>query len=157
VSGDGSLIAAGDSQGNTTIWSTGGGKPTAELPPMKGAILGLAISPDGRLAAAGTLKGEVVIWDLTQDKLLSTHTHRFQLAARQLQFSPDSSRLAVVRGPANVELIVPGVEKSTFFPPAEVEEIHCLAFSPEGRFLAAGGRNQSPVTLYEVDEPADSQ
>ncbi|WP_435008995.1 WD40 repeat domain-containing serine/threonine protein kinase [Tundrisphaera lichenicola] len=150
ISPDGSKIAAARfSDARVSLWD-GQGKP---LPPIdvQGNVTALALGPAGLLAVAGT-GGEIALWDLSpsQPKPLPGLGIR-QSFIKMLRFSPrDGSMLAAAGMGSGIELW----DLTTRSPIAGLltrESVDDLAFSPDGRTLAAG--QASSIALWSMVEP----
>jgi WD40 repeat protein/tRNA A-37 threonylcarbamoyl transferase component Bud32 len=83
---DGSLIAAGDGEGETRLFEPGGA-PARSLPRVKSAVESLAWSPDGGRLAAGTRDGTVRLWE-RGGASIGRH-HAFNTGVHHLLFTPD--------------------------------------------------------------------
>ncbi len=146
---DGSLLAAGCEDKTVRIWDRTGEEVVATLRDSAGAVYGLAFSPDGRRLAAARWR-EVVIWEVgTGNKVATLSGHRNQVWA--VAWSPDGALVASGAYDGYVRLwdaeafVLLGSERlltptSGLGAPAE-QGILSLAFSPDGRFLAAAGSN----------------
>jgi WD40 repeat protein len=105
-------------------------------------VLSLAYSPDGRRLAVGRRLGTVEWWDLSEKKLIQQV--QYSGAAYALTFSPDGSTLAVSGG-SRIALFDAASGKEAHAlssksegPPAALPAVASLAFSPDGKVLAAG-------------------
>jgi WD40 repeat protein len=130
VSGDGSVVVAGASNGATIVWDGRTGKRLVKVGGHSG-VLAVAVSPNGELAASGDKRGLVRVWD--------ARTGRLHWVARQrggevsdVEFSPDGSQLvtsspagAVVWSSANGRAlhrlaVAGGVVRAVFSPDAKL-------------------------------------
>lgn len=154
---DGSLLAAGCEDKTVRIWDRTGEEVGATLKDNAGAVYGLAFSPDGRRLAAASWR-EVAIWEVgTGNKVATLSGHRNQVWT--VAYSPDGALVASGAYDGYVRLwdaesfALLHSERlltpiSGLGAPAE-QGILSLAFSPDGRFLAAAGSN-GRVGVWEV-------
>lgn len=63
---DGSVLAAGDTDGVIHLWSMAAGKEILHLPGHRGGIESLAFSHDGKLLASGSTDTTALIWDIRE-------------------------------------------------------------------------------------------
>jgi WD40 repeat protein/tRNA A-37 threonylcarbamoyl transferase component Bud32 len=145
---DGRLLASGSTDGTIALWDADGG---AELRRLKGhsrAYSRLQFSPDGRTLAAGGERGAVTFWDTDSGKErdpLPGHAGAVCCVA----YNPDG-RLLASGGEDRAVLLhdLAGGPVRKFTAPCPVND---LAFSPDGRTLAAVGDGpKGAVCLWDV-------
>src|SRR5262249_10550087 len=104
------------------------------------AVRSVAFSPDGRCLATGNENWVVKVWDLMPKKPLSLEG---KAPVNNVAFSPDGRLLAGQYGDRTVRVWDPGSGKQVLEvavqpPVSNGLSYHRLAFSPNGRWLAAG-------------------
>ncbi|WP_081237490.1 nSTAND1 domain-containing NTPase [Streptomyces viridosporus] len=111
------------------------------------------VSADDRVMALCLPGTRLQIWDIRGRRKLPTEwapkTTAANCSREDFQFTPDSRHL-VLRGPAGVRRweIASGLE----LPKLEHEGLEDLAFSPDGRFMAATDPDE--ILLWRTDAPA---
>jgi len=152
---DGRLLALGSMNDGTllyTIASPARPRLLAVLPDMpskRGSHLGgVAFSPDGRLLAQTVQTGATKLWSLT-DPARPEQAASIASGYQDVAFSPDGTMLAAV-GDTNVGLwniTRPTRPSSVPIPSSDTgtvtstysEDLHAVAFTPDGRYLAYTG------------------
>lgn len=176
LSADGTRLLTGDDQGRVWQWDSGTGDPIKTARGMehqgkKKAITTMAVSSADQLATGGD-SGEVWLWDLQSGEgqpLPMRPGDRRRVS--DLAFSPDGKLLAVgevSRGETEVWELdrLHGSENrllyvlDTLRAHPEGEQggqdrmlVDAVAFSPDGRFLATGDRNNRTI-LWSAREGA---
>ena len=149
---DGSMLAAGTVDGWITLWDVASRERTGTLAGHTLWTLALAFSPDGALLISGAFSGEdnMKVWDVATGELIGVlkgHTDSIY----ELLFSPDGSILAsasfdysirfwdVASRKVRYVLVRPGGRG-----------IRSIAFSPDGRVLAATAGAEGLIALWDV-------
>jgi len=152
------------------LWDMRAGKETGSIFPGPNGVLSLAFSPNGRILAAGVGEYSVKLWDAASHRLLRSlswdkNENLKGYWADAVSFSPDGRLLASAysnygdsfvriwdvangRQIRQLDLSDPHAQKNDWVDPNGV------AFSPDGRLLAASGRTGSgrgsKVAIWEA-------
>jgi WD40 repeat protein len=119
----------------------------------------IAFSPDGQLLAVGVVLRPVKLYDTTTWTVLRSlesqeHVHWTANDSFGFEFSPDGTLLADGRldaGTARLWSVESGALTETLSVSRPGTDVHDVAFSPDGRLLAAGGQGLE-VLLFRVED-----
>jgi RNA polymerase sigma factor (sigma-70 family) len=157
-SADGKLLLSGGADKTVRLWDTAEGKEVRKIT-TEMAVHGVALSPDGKLVAAGGSDKTIRLWDR------ATGAEVRQLVCREdwvfsVEFSPDGKTLAAAtahyapdRNLPVGRLLLFDVASGTELRQLTKEDLHpteAVAFSPDGKFIAAGGGHDCTLRLWDT-------
>ncbi|MBV9123795.1 MAG: PD40 domain-containing protein, partial [Planctomycetes bacterium] len=149
VSPDGRLVAAASSDGGIYLWEWQTDRKPHRLQAGEQEMNSLAFAPDGRtLAAGGSLMDGVYLWDVPTRRL-RWHPAGYDSAGQGLAFSPDGKLLATTvygwrratDGNGVILLWDAATGQLLKKLPTPGDNDRAVAFSTDGRWLAAGSDN----------------
>ncbi|SIO29425.1 WD domain-containing protein, G-beta repeat-containing protein [Singulisphaera sp. GP187] len=155
IAPDGETIATARSRETTvSLWSAEDGLALGEPFEAQAELTALALGPDGLLSVAGG--GQIRFWEIASRTPLPPLTP-FQSYIRQLRFNPNGTLLAAAGAQGSgVEIWDPASHTAlaVLTVPNQVED---LAFSADGRTLAAASSTASTSVWAIVDPVVRSQ
>jgi RNA polymerase sigma factor (sigma-70 family) len=152
---DGRTLASGGEDRSIFLWDVATAKQLRHLRGHEGGIGALAFSPDGSvLASAGNGPNDqsLRLWETSTGRLLH-RIGRGYCDTGSVAFSPDGRTVAAATGEQPVRLweVATGQERLTLARQPGWW-IRCVAFSPDGNFLAGGVDND--VCLWSLQTGA---
>jgi len=149
-SSDGKLLATGTGNGNGVIkiWGLGDNEPQRTLKGLQSSFQPAVFSPDGQSIARVNYDTRVEIWNVVTGTVRSLISAAYGYDSK-LAFSPDGIFLAYIYVYNNSIGLIDlkkgyGEQKFT-----ASDALFSMAFSPDGKLLAAGGREKL-VYLWDI-------
>ena len=170
LSPDGSTLATSEEHGGLRLWDFTTGRERRRWHEIKNEYYQhLAFSPDGQTVAAGVFRFDeatkkedkfINVWDTAAHTESRRRFGGDWLSLNDLKFSPDGKMLATasddtesnvvgekpVKGSARIWDLATGVERQRLA--VEGCNVRSVAFSPDGRLLAASSSDES-LRLYD--------
>jgi WD40 repeat protein/serine/threonine protein kinase len=143
---DGKQVAAGGMGGVVALWDAASGQVVHQFPDFPDPVLKVSFREDGRRLFAAS-DSTVRVWELPSRQevfhfpLTSSYTPtgRSTFGIGKASFSADGQRLATAPGDGTIALwdVMTGQQILSLSGPGT--QVICVALSPDGRWLAAGG------------------
>ena len=149
---DGSMLAAGTHGGWVDLWDVASRERTGTLAGHTWWTNAVTFSPDGALLISGAYTDEdkMKVWDVASGELIAVlkgHT----ASIHQLLFSPDGSILASASFDYSIRIWDVAARKVRYvLVRPGGRGISSIAFSPDGRVLAADASAEGLIALWDV-------
>jgi len=165
---DGKILASGSGDSTIILWDPAArqrlGRPFDGRP---GNVQSIAFSPDGQILASSNSNKTVILWDVASGRPIGQPLTGHNKEVRDVAFSPDGQILAS----SSCEQFLVGVgcvEGEIFLwnsatgqlirklDTIHMSEVSAVAFSPDGKTLASGSRDNT-VILWDLasNQPID--
>jgi WD40 repeat protein len=145
---DGKLLASGGEDSKVRLWDSITGKLEQTLEGHENSVMAIAFSNDGKALATGSLEGTLKVWDPSTGKEIASKMAHGS-GVWSLTFSPDDKILASASKDGSVKLWEPDLSEK-HKPLQTGGQISAIAFSQDGKSLAAGGGENLNVTIWDV-------
>jgi WD40 repeat protein len=142
ISPDGKILATGLLSGALVLWDLPARRLLATRKEHKDLIRGVSFSPDGRLLATASGDGTLKLWSVPAFRVVAGFRRPGArvIGLDTAAFAPDGKLVAFASDDGLITLWeVARRRVHTTFPGFEPSGSWAIAFSPDSRFLAAGG------------------
>jgi WD40 repeat protein/tRNA A-37 threonylcarbamoyl transferase component Bud32 len=150
---DGKRIVSGSWDKTIKVWDAETWRTLTTIHGHDGPVLSVAFSPDGKTIASGGYDNTIRVWDADSgDELKTFHGHNSSV--NSISFSPDGINLISASSDGAVKLwdMMIDRESCNFHGYSEYMP-RCVAFSPNGKLIAADGRPSyygGTITLWDA-------
>jgi len=164
---DGKILVTGDQHGKIKFWNVTDGSLIRVLEGYESSVHSIAFSPDKKILASGS-SDAVRLWDITEGTIIQT-LPILEGSKKCIAFNPSGNMVGIGFRDWNkpswyssyyptgwIDLWnIPDVYLIRRFG-AEAGEVNSIAFSPDGKILAAGGCNRTNrtalVRLWDIGD-----
>jgi WD40 repeat protein len=157
---EGETVVSANEDGTVTLWDVGSATPTETLRGHSIDVQQPVFSSDGNTLYTVSVDGTAIAWDVTGNRSVKrpfTFSHERDLDGAEGRFSPDGRLIAIGLEGKGIALWDVRDLTASGAPLLETGgEVKALAFSPDGRTLAAVARGR-PVVLTVWDRASRSQ
>ena len=141
---DGKQIVSADCDGGIKLWDISNGTEQKTILNHTGGLRArhVAFSPDGERIVSGDSSGTFRIWDTaTGEELTTFHGPKGWSSENAVEFSPDGKLVASCSGGMDMTVNVWDATTGKELITLKGHElwVSCVAFSPNGKFIASGG------------------
>jgi RNA polymerase sigma factor (sigma-70 family) len=147
---DGKILAVADSNGQVRIWDVANRQELHRRDEHVGGVLNVALSPDGKSAATAGGDGTVRIWDMATGRAIKSWTADDYRSVISVTYSPDGHSMLTSGSDGTVRLwdVASGQEIRRF---RNIDRGYSrAALSPDGKLVAASGKDGVSIILYET-------
>lgn len=147
LSGDGKILAAGlrevlkDEGRGIILWDTASGNEIRTLNEQSDTFNAIALSSDRRRLVGGRDDGDIKIWDIESGALIRT-LKRHSPVVTSVVFGSNGSLLARSSDDETIKIWDVKGQRAlrTFEAHPDNDDVHVIAFSPDGKILASGNK-----------------
>jgi eukaryotic-like serine/threonine-protein kinase len=163
VGADERTVFSGGEDGTIRAWSLPTGREEAVWLAHPGGVTSLVLSPDGQLCVSGGTDGKIRIWNVQKNsRNLSGASHARSplkmLAGNSngvcsLSFSPKGQIFASAGGDQTIRIWSVSTEEEVLVLKPAPKRVSEIAFSPDGRRIAAGDADEERIMIWTLEDP----
>jgi WD40 repeat protein len=156
LSRDETLMATAGGDGTIVLWQTTGGawSKQATLESASYRIYSVAFSPDGQILASAAESGALRLWDVSTKKVVAElkqdSTESGNVGVFSVAFSPDGKTMVSGNGDGTLDFWNTATGERVATIAAHSNSVRATAFSPDGRLLATGSRQENVVKVWDL-------
>ena len=146
---DGNLLATGHGE-VIILWDLVSGQPYEKKGSHPGYIDSIVFSPDGKTLASSSGDGNIVLWEVEGMRRITKSMKGPDYERNEIAFNPDGNILASAHGE---EIILWDInsQQPISVPLKRQERVRSIAFSPNGKTLAATAHDDRGLILWDMD------
>jgi WD40 repeat protein len=145
---DGSQVASGGEDNLVKLWRASDGALVRELRGHSRNVWSVAFSPDGRRLVSGSFDRAVRVWDVASGA--TVHSMHHAQAVVSVAWSPDGRWIASAGDDSTVRIWRARDYALAHELTGGAEHVYAVAFSGDGAYLVAGGRERGAFgTLWK--------
>jgi WD40 repeat protein len=145
---DGKTLATGGWDRQVKLWDTATWQEIATIKGHAEGIWAVAFSPDGKTLVTGGEDDTAKLWDVNRGRE-SGAIGKHLSEVSSIVFSPDGKQMAIA---SNFSLkiwdVATGQTLRSF---SQILSIRCVAYSPDGKMIAAGHMGPDTIVLRNID------
>jgi WD40 repeat protein len=146
---DGKTLAVADTHGRVRVWDVAGRRELHRYDEHADGILQISLSPDGKQAATAGGDGTVRIWDVATGRAVQSWTADDTRSVFAVAYTPDGRSVLTSGWGGTVRLWDAATGKDTRRFRDDKGGARS-ALSPDGKLVAASGKDDQSITLYET-------
>ncbi|MCL4880440.1 MAG: hypothetical protein KJ064_27560 [Anaerolineae bacterium] len=149
---DGAYLGAGGGDGTAGmiyLWEAETWELSSVIRGHEQIVTDIAFNPQTNILMSVSADQQVSLWDYAGQAELQMTRHGNPFLAQAIAFNPDNQLLAAMAYRNTVLIWQPGADP--IFPGGRETPIKALAFSPDGRYLAAGGTNRPGINVWSTE------
>ena len=148
---DGKTLVSGSSDCTLRLWNTETQDQQLIRVKHPWSAFYFAFSEDGKTVAIGSNRGNVRLWSRDTEDFIATFQASHRHLIDQISFSPDDKILACGSFGGKIELWDMLNHQRIATLNEHTSEIMALAFSPDGKTLATGARQDPMIALWDIN------
>jgi len=132
----GDFLASGAFDGHITVWDYGQRARITRFPAHSGAVFGLSFRENGEQFASNGWGGDAKLWNSNGTPVASFVPRAENPPSQSAAWSPDESRVAIVKQSGGVQVVDPNTGLDLLRIP-DVDGRECVGFANDGNLLIA--------------------
>ncbi|MHB1560748.1 MAG: WD40 repeat domain-containing serine/threonine protein kinase [Isosphaeraceae bacterium] len=146
---DGRTLATGGEGGSVRLWDVASRTSRSELVGHTQRVMSLAFSPDGKTLATASNDATARTWDVETGSALAVFRDADEVRAVAFPSRGKPGLLATANQGGSIKLRDPETGEVIRTIRGAADQLGCLAFTPEGRSIAAAGKGKV-IRIWDI-------